>query len=129
VAAYSVPAAAVWRLGVLSGEDDRIWYERDPEGFREMLRAAARSSNIDPDDLVRRVEKGINHQWYFYFRQIRGAILWPRVVLRQLRELLDDQPNARTHLYGFARELVIILTVIISFFLWNYLSSLRDAGL
>lgn len=128
-AAYSVPAAAVWRLGVLSGEDDRIWYERDPEGFREMLRDAARSSKIDPDDLIRRVEKGINHRWYFYFRQVRGAVLWPRVVLRQLRELRDKQPNARAHLYGFARELVIILTVIICFFLWNYLSSLRDAGL
>jgi hypothetical protein len=129
IAAYSVPAAAVWRLGVLSGEDDRIWYERDPEGFREMLRDAARSSKIDPDDLIRRVEMGINHWWYFYFRQIRGAVLWPRVVLRQLRELRDKQPNARTHLYGFARELFVILTVIICFFLWNYLSSLRDAGL
>ena len=114
IAAYAVPAAAIWRHGVLTGEDDRIWHQRDPERFRQMLREAARTSQIDPDDLIRRVEKGINKPWYFFYRQIRGGLLWPRVIRRQMREIFNDRTrrNARTHLFGFARELRLADAVV-----------------
>ena len=70
---------------------DRINFRRDPEHFKQQLRAAALLHGRDPERLISKVEAGLQKSvmgWLrFQWRTWIGSVQWPFVMKRNLIQL------------------------------------------
>ncbi len=131
IAGYVVASGAMWRASMVLRENDLEWFDKDPENMRQVLRESAKINVIDADDLIRRVERGIKDEKFYFYRAARSAVIWPRVLLRNMRQAFfsADQlssRNGRIILRFFATQLIIVLFATGGFFIWNYVLMLSE---
>ncbi len=124
ILAYMIPTASFWYMTRTSSFWDKEQYLRDPRAFEAQIRNSAAKAERDPDELWVRVKRGLDNKYYRFYRDVRSTILWPRVLLRNFRQMRRGDPAARRYLIFWLNRLIALIFAAIGYFIWNYVEGL-----
>ena len=119
---YGILASTMYYVGTRRRTRDMDEYQKNRVEFETEVRQGATRAGKDPDKIWRTVRRGIENPVYFYaVRNLISALIWPRRLFTNLRQVSEGNAEERGMLRMYAVRSVTVLLATGAFFAWAYI--------